>query len=166
MNCIDMQTHISAYMDGELAAPVREELERHIELCADCRGRLAAYRSISETLRRIAIPPLDPSYRGSLKAIPSMPDAVRPHRIPALAWIPLPLSLAAAVAAFSVFAFISPLLTGADAASFSRTAQAAVFDMSARHMFAPLNFARFCNACIEGCRCASGACGHCSSCGR
>lgn len=37
MNCRGILRELSAYLDGELDAGVRTELERHLEHCEDCR---------------------------------------------------------------------------------------------------------------------------------
>ena len=37
MNCKGVILEISNYIDGELDLPVKEELERHLEDCEDCK---------------------------------------------------------------------------------------------------------------------------------
>ncbi len=37
MNCESVIREISSYIDGELGLAVRQELERHLESCDDCR---------------------------------------------------------------------------------------------------------------------------------
>ena len=37
MNCKGVIREISNYIDGELDLPVRQELERHLEHCEDCK---------------------------------------------------------------------------------------------------------------------------------
>jgi anti-sigma factor RsiW len=37
LNCNRVIREISDYIDGELDLPVRQELERHLEHCEDCR---------------------------------------------------------------------------------------------------------------------------------
>ena len=37
MNCKGVIREISNYLDGELALSVKQELERHLEHCEDCR---------------------------------------------------------------------------------------------------------------------------------
>ena len=37
MNCKGVIREISDYLDGELAPSVRQELERHLDDCKDCR---------------------------------------------------------------------------------------------------------------------------------
>ena len=37
MNCRSIIREISDYIDGELELPARQELERHLEHCTDCK---------------------------------------------------------------------------------------------------------------------------------
>ena len=37
MNCKGVILEISNYIDGELDAPVKQELERHLQDCGDCK---------------------------------------------------------------------------------------------------------------------------------
>ena len=37
MNCKGVIREISDYIDGELELPVRQELERHLQHCGDCK---------------------------------------------------------------------------------------------------------------------------------
>jgi anti-sigma factor RsiW len=37
LNCNRVIREISDYIDGELGLPVRQELERHLEHCEDCK---------------------------------------------------------------------------------------------------------------------------------
>jgi anti-sigma factor RsiW len=37
LNCNGVIREISNYIDGELELPVRQELERHLERCEDCK---------------------------------------------------------------------------------------------------------------------------------
>lgn len=50
---------LSEYVDGELASREREELERHLEGCADCRAIVADFRSLGSAAR--ALPSLGPA---------------------------------------------------------------------------------------------------------
>jgi anti-sigma factor RsiW len=48
LSCREIIDFLAAYLDGELAPPVREDFEAHLALCPDCVGYLESYR---ETLR-------------------------------------------------------------------------------------------------------------------
>jgi anti-sigma factor RsiW len=45
----EVQGKLVAWLDRELPADEAAHLERHIEGCEECRGRLAAYKQVSET---------------------------------------------------------------------------------------------------------------------
>jgi anti-sigma factor RsiW len=51
--------HMSAYLDGELAARARARLDRHTEECPECRGILYALRRILGLLERLPPPKLE-----------------------------------------------------------------------------------------------------------
>ena len=59
MNCPQIQTELSAYVDGELPPSIRAEVEAHIEGCAACRKRLAELRKLVEGVA--ALPKLQPA---------------------------------------------------------------------------------------------------------
>lgn len=49
---------LSEYLDGELTAPVRAELERHLNACDECTATLAALRNVVAAAR--SLPDRDP----------------------------------------------------------------------------------------------------------
>ncbi len=57
MSCPDRVAHLSAYLDGELDAPAKKDLERHLASCASCSTRLAELRALSKTIRENASRP-------------------------------------------------------------------------------------------------------------
>jgi len=58
LTCPDAQDLLSARMDGELAPPRREEVERHLASCADCRAVEAELRELDHLLQApAALPP-------------------------------------------------------------------------------------------------------------
>jgi RNA polymerase sigma factor (sigma-70 family) len=57
-DCPALHDALSAYVDGRLHGPARDELERHLGRCAACREVLAAYREAGVRLRAGA--PLSP----------------------------------------------------------------------------------------------------------
>lgn len=58
MTCREVIDFLMAYVDGELAADVRSEFERHLAVCQPCVDYLASYRRTLE-LERQAFPPRD-----------------------------------------------------------------------------------------------------------
>jgi anti-sigma factor RsiW len=45
----DVQARLIAWLDGELSSDEAGEVDRHINECQECRGRLAAYKQVTET---------------------------------------------------------------------------------------------------------------------
>ena len=37
MDCTDLRTMLHPYLDGELEQAVKQDLERHLELCGECK---------------------------------------------------------------------------------------------------------------------------------
>lgn len=50
MTCDERRADLIAYLDGELAAAARAELETHLRSCANCQAALAAERRLSGAL--------------------------------------------------------------------------------------------------------------------
>ncbi|MEE9291614.1 MAG: zf-HC2 domain-containing protein, partial [Acidobacteriota bacterium] len=81
------ETRLSEYVDGELAAAARNEIERHLRGCADCPGivdEMRAIRSAAAGLPREIEPPRDlwsgiaSRIEGSGAAAPADPDEITP----------------------------------------------------------------------------------------
>ncbi len=64
MSCRNRQDSLQMYLDGELGADERSELELHLNGCAACRRDMKAYRAL-------------------MQALPSMPDPSIPVDLPA-----------------------------------------------------------------------------------
>lgn len=54
MPCAEPRARLQAYFDGELDAVGAAEIERHLEICADCRAALAELEALRAALRRDA----------------------------------------------------------------------------------------------------------------
>jgi Putative zinc-finger/Protein of unknown function (DUF3106) len=52
--CIAFEEDLSAWIDGQIVAVRRVELERHVESCAACRARAAGLRAVDAELLRMA----------------------------------------------------------------------------------------------------------------
>jgi anti-sigma factor RsiW len=48
--------HLSAYLDGELAARARARLDRHVAECSECRGVLHSLRRMLDRLQWLPPP--------------------------------------------------------------------------------------------------------------
>ncbi len=57
MSCGDREETISSYVDGELDASAKAELERHLAGCAACAARERELRALSQTIREGASRP-------------------------------------------------------------------------------------------------------------
>ncbi|HSR68596.1 MAG TPA: zf-HC2 domain-containing protein [Acidobacteriota bacterium] len=58
MNCAQLETLLSDYLEGELKPPVQSALEEHLESCARCRLLMDELRSMQTDFK--AFPELDP----------------------------------------------------------------------------------------------------------
>jgi hypothetical protein len=56
MDCSEIRPLISYYLDGEASPDEREQVERHLATCEDCRRVLAEYRIIGADIRDLAVP--------------------------------------------------------------------------------------------------------------
>jgi anti-sigma factor RsiW len=60
MKCPEVQDHLSAWLDGELALEVAAGVARHLESCAGCRRELAQLEALEQALGSLpeaALPP-------------------------------------------------------------------------------------------------------------
>ena len=56
MKCSRVKRFLSAYHDGEIAGPKREEIARHLEGCAACRQEFEALKAAVATIRAAEVP--------------------------------------------------------------------------------------------------------------
>lgn len=59
MNCTEIQSELSAYIDGELPSPVQTEVDTHLATCALCQKRVAELRKLAEGVA--ALPKIQPA---------------------------------------------------------------------------------------------------------
>ena len=59
MTCTDIRPELSAYIDGELSAAVRTEVEAHLKACEECRQELDSFRAMDLDFRE-HLPQVDP----------------------------------------------------------------------------------------------------------
>jgi anti-sigma factor RsiW len=92
--CNEMGFRLSALVDDELEAPVRDQLESHLVGCAACVAQVAEYTTLGEELRKIVqIPQLEGFAKSVLEKIAklavvvfcvlAMRGGVTPLRVPA-----------------------------------------------------------------------------------
>lgn len=53
MNCFTCERHLSAYIDDELSAPSRRELETHLDECPRCRAEFEAHQVAWEVAHQV-----------------------------------------------------------------------------------------------------------------
>jgi hypothetical protein len=89
---------LSVYFDGELESPWREKLEKHLEDCPECRGRVEAYGAA----RRRLFPPVPEGLvkNSGEQVWEKMAITIRPGRTRSKFWsgsisVPLPVAAAA-----------------------------------------------------------------------
>jgi len=92
---------LSEYLDGELAAPERAELETHLHLCEECTDTLASLRAVAERAQRLETPPLTEDLWPAIEARIGAASPRRIFRLPPNAFrftLSLPQAAAAALA--------------------------------------------------------------------
>ncbi|GIK71337.1 MAG: anti-sigma factor [Chloroflexota bacterium] len=72
-NCKHLLADLSDYLDGEAAAEVCAEIERHLADCADCRAVVDTLRKTIHLYRTLPQPTLSPDARSRLFAALSLP---------------------------------------------------------------------------------------------
>lgn len=68
MNCHEARESLSSYLDGELPAREREELEEHLERCEACRQELLEMEALVEICRSLGEEPLPAGFQERLRA--------------------------------------------------------------------------------------------------
>jgi len=63
---------LTAYFDGELAAPERAKVEAHLATCVECQGELDMVRGLSSRLQ--AMPVLEPSAQLRRNVMNALPE--------------------------------------------------------------------------------------------
>ncbi|GAB4241085.1 MAG: hypothetical protein Kow00109_16340 [Acidobacteriota bacterium] len=66
MNCARLETLLNGYLEAELAPPVREAVELHLQDCARCRELLAEVRTLREQLRSFPSVPVREELVGAI----------------------------------------------------------------------------------------------------
>jgi anti-sigma factor RsiW len=78
MSCRERAEQVSAYLDGELEAAAKEDLEAHLATCESCASDLRQSRELSRAIRQGAsVPEPDAALRGRLAGSLREPRRVR-----------------------------------------------------------------------------------------
>ena len=85
MSCAEVRPYLSAYVDGELAEPLRAQVARHLAGCAECAARAESYQATDALLE--SAPGVAPSAQAQeaarlLRTAPGKTAA--PEKLPAL----------------------------------------------------------------------------------
>jgi hypothetical protein len=67
MHCPQIQTELSAYVDGELPPSIRAEVEAHIEGCPHCQEHLAELRRLAEGVAALPKPQPAPQFLAAVR---------------------------------------------------------------------------------------------------
>lgn len=68
MDCRNFKELLDSYLSDELAVETNHAVLRHAELCADCRGEMAARRNLRQTLRgAVRVTTASPDFRNRLR---------------------------------------------------------------------------------------------------
>jgi len=78
MNCEQLLNQLDDYLDGNLSGEKRDQLERHLGECEDCRISVTEAQEIQQALREIPVPPMRPGF--SSQAIKRAIDHHSHHR--------------------------------------------------------------------------------------
>ena len=113
-NCERAQELISAYIDGEITAGEKAELDEHVAGCKDCADMLAVYSEISRAMAEDVEPPA--SLRKSVMSGVREINAERKPKKAKIVWLRW-VSAAAAVAIVSFVGVRAIMPKGADSAA-------------------------------------------------
>lgn len=80
MECQAIQKRISAYLDGELEAGLRETIQAHLNECAECRQAAAQLSKVYALLEHDVAQPANPFLWTRVQARLSSPRSVRRSR--------------------------------------------------------------------------------------
>jgi hypothetical protein len=108
---------LGAYLDGELSAGQRAQVDAHLPGCAACQAELHALAALSSLLRADPLPPAalsaDDFAARVMARLPRSPRLALPARIFHQAWKFAPLGLFAAWAFFQATAWVAGLMLAA-----------------------------------------------------
>lgn len=154
MDCRIVAKKLSAYHDGEIPAVEREQVAAHLRSCAACQSALAALEHTDIALQQVPSMTVASDFRARFWQKARQEEVRRPavlwERF-VLRWIPVPVLGALGIVLFLGFSTAAPMLYGlSDVRTKQEVAVLAGSTLavsSAKNVFAPLNFARFCDNC-------------------
>jgi len=69
ITCEEVIAHVFEYLDGEIDAPRRSHIERHLEGCRACSSRTAFEKALRAGVRRRGVTEAPEARRGRLGAV-------------------------------------------------------------------------------------------------
>ncbi len=118
--CRQIREMLSRYIDGELSAGEKHELEQHLKLCPSCRSILSSYKNIAAAAAEsMKEPPEDfaANVMGAIKKLPEeektiVPDKTQKRHVKTIA-----ITFAAAAACLALVLIASPQFFGRSAST-------------------------------------------------
>lgn len=144
---------LSKFMDGELGEIDRIEMTSHIEDCRECKQELSELLTQRELLsaRRSIIKPSTGFHAIFWQKARALENSGQTYSFPVLRWASVPIGISFFLILFTAFSFISPALYGGN---ISEAAKRSFIGYSTQSVFAPVNYAKFCDKCINSlCEC-------------
>jgi len=91
MNCKKVLSRLQAYVDGEVPAKLRGEIEEHLGACPLCRSEAERIRKVGDVLDSLSVPPLPEGFsaRVMAEARRRAPLATQKRSFLPLEWRPL-----------------------------------------------------------------------------
>lgn len=84
MICDSIAVELRPYLDRQLSGSREQEISRHLQVCAVCRGRIGSMRAVSEALRRLPPPEVTAGFTARLEE--SLDRIDRPAKT--ASWLP------------------------------------------------------------------------------
>jgi hypothetical protein len=158
MKCEHVIKKLSAYIDGELAAPDREAVELHMEQCSGCREELEALNKQNEYIKDV--PLIEPSTGFRARLWERLRDEKARQTLPWPYWLPIP-----AMSMLLLIIFIHLALFSTRVFAKSQSVKTGLLSYTVEHMAKRpnvLNPLTLINYCIRSheylCKCAQEQC--------
>lgn len=69
ISCEEVVAHLFDYLDGEMDAHKRADIDRHLEECRGCCSRAEFERLLRQKIAALGAEPLSPALQGRLKML-------------------------------------------------------------------------------------------------
>lgn len=156
----EIRRKLAAFADSEVTEAEKTIIEEHIKGCNGCREEFKAFAGLDKELKQVSGLEVPVHFRSKLQA--HLNDAAKKEAVFSLRYLlPVPALLSLFILVFSFYFASAPLIYGESNQDVKgKTAGMYVKTMAAAgagSIFAPLNFAAFCDNCSQAmCACCSG----------